>query len=109
MSSAVSPLILIRQYFFRLFHIETNFDLDLKEAIEDAPPLSLSTPDLHDISHHNPFQPLRRSASSSELLYEKVYDADYFVGRKIQFRIRFYRLICLIVGNAALLSSSRVG
>lgn len=51
---------------------EDHFDLDLKEAIE-APPLSLSTPDLHDISaHHNPFQPLRRSASSSELLYEKV-------------------------------------
>lgn len=51
---------------------EDHFDLDLKEAIE-APQLSLSTPDLHDISaHHNPFQPLRRSASSSELLYEKV-------------------------------------
>lgn len=53
------------------FLTENHFDLDLQEAIE-APPLSLSTPDLHDMSHHNPFHPLRRSASSSELLYEKV-------------------------------------
>lgn len=61
-----SPIAILFFYF-----IENHFDLDLKEAL-DAPPLSLSTPDLHDLSYHNPFQPLRRSASSSELLYEKV-------------------------------------
>lgn len=59
-------------YVHILFFVGVHFDLDLQEAIE-APPLSLSTPDLHNITaHHNPFQPLRRSASSSELLYEKV-------------------------------------
>lgn len=65
--------VLICFVFFILFDfcIENHFDLDLKEAIE-APQLSLSTPDLHDMSLHNPFQPLRRSASSSELLYERV-------------------------------------
>ncbi|XP_031619556.1 muscle M-line assembly protein unc-89 [Contarinia nasturtii] len=55
---------------------KNHFDLDLKEAI-DAPPLSLSTPDLSDMSHHSTFQPLRRSASSSELLYEKVMQRFY--------------------------------
>lgn len=59
-------------FFKNIFILGEHFDLDLHEAIE-APPLSLSTPDLHNIAaHHNPFQPLRRSASSSELLYEKV-------------------------------------
>lgn len=63
-----------------VFHafVGDHFDLDLQEAIE-APPLSLSTPDLHNIAaHYNPFQPLRRSASSSELLYEKVNDMKFF-------------------------------
>lgn len=55
---------------------ENQFDLDLKEAIF-APPLSLSTPDLHDISAHEPLYPLRRSASSSELLYEKAMQRFY--------------------------------
>lgn len=54
----------------------TNFNLDLKEAIEETP-LSLSTPNLYDLSQHNPFQPLRRSASSSELLYEKAMQRFY--------------------------------
>lgn len=48
----------------------------MKESIA-APALSLSTPDLHDMSHHNTFQPLRRSASSSEILYEKVMQRFY--------------------------------
>lgn len=48
----------------------------MKESIE-APPLSLSTPDLHDVSDHCSFQPLRRSASSSELLYEKAMQRFY--------------------------------
>lgn len=48
----------------------------MKESIE-APPLSLSTPDLHDVSDHCSFQPLRRSASSSDLLYEKAMQRFY--------------------------------
>lgn len=55
---------------------ENHFDLDLQEAIS-APPLSLSTPDLHDMSIQSAFQPLRRSASSSELLYEKAMQRFY--------------------------------
>lgn len=62
----------IKIYLNNCNFLEDHFDLDLKEAIE-APPLSLSTPDLHDMTEHNSFQPLRRSASSSELLYEKVF------------------------------------
>lgn len=56
--------------------LANNFNLDLKEAIEETP-LSLSTPNLYDLSQHNPFQPLRRSASSSELLYEKAMQRFY--------------------------------
>lgn len=59
-----------------MFVSENDFDLDLKESIE-APPLSLSTPDLHNMSHHSPFHPLRRSASSSEILYEKAMQRFY--------------------------------
>lgn len=55
---------------------ENHFDLDLHEAIS-APPLSLSTPDLHDLTQQDTFQPLRRSASSSELLYEKAMQRFY--------------------------------
>lgn len=50
--------------------------MDLKEAIEETP-LCLSTPNLYDLSQHNSFQPLRRSASSSELLYEKAMQRFY--------------------------------
>lgn len=56
--------------------LANNFSLDLKEAIEETP-LCLSTPNLYDLSRHNPFQPLRRSASSSELLYEKAMQRFY--------------------------------
>lgn len=57
-------------------NLANNFSLDLKEAIEETP-LCLSTPNLYDLSQHNPFQPLRRSASSSELLYEKAMQRFY--------------------------------
>lgn len=50
--------------------------MDLHEAIS-APPISLSTPDLHDMSSYNAFKPLRRSASSSEMLYEKAMQRFY--------------------------------
>lgn len=59
-----------------LIILANNFSLDLKEAIEETP-LCLSTPNLYDLSNHNPFQPLRRSASSSELLYEKAMQRFY--------------------------------
>lgn len=80
-----------------------HFDLDLQEAIE-APPLSLSTPDLHNIAaHYNPFQPLRRSASSSELLYEKVNDTNKNL-KIIQLNYE-NALILSVSGYAKILSS----
>lgn len=42
-----------------------------------APPLSLSVPDLHDYVAQQMNQPLRRSASSTELLYEKAMQRFY--------------------------------
>lgn len=73
-------LFLLPHNFFLFFifnnNAANNFELDLREAIQVSP-LSLSTPDLHNISHHNPFQQLKRSASSSELLYEKEIQRFY--------------------------------
>lgn len=41
------------------------------------PPLSLSVPDLQDYAAQQMNQPLRRSASSTELLYEKAMQRFY--------------------------------
>lgn len=48
----------------------------MNESI-DVPPLSISTPDLHNLSDNCSFPPLRRSASSSEVLYEKAMQRFY--------------------------------
>lgn len=50
--------------------------MDLKEAIS-PPPLSFSVPDLQNISEHQLNSTMRRSASSTELLYEKVMQRFY--------------------------------
>lgn len=50
--------------------------MELEEAIA-APPLSLSVPDLQSYVAQHINQPLRRSASSTELLYEKAMQRFY--------------------------------
>lgn len=58
------------------FFPDAQFDLELEEAIS-PPPLSLSVPDLQDYVAQQMNQPLRRSASSTELLYEKAMQRFY--------------------------------
>lgn len=50
--------------------------MDLKEAIS-APPLSLSVPDLQSLGENDLNRPLKRSSSSTELLYEKAMQRFY--------------------------------
>lgn len=64
------------QYSNCLFLSDNQFDLELEEAIA-PPPLSLSVPDLQDYVAQQLNQPLRRSASSTELLYEKAMQRFY--------------------------------
>lgn len=62
--------------FINIFIPDAQFDLELEEAIA-PPPISLSVPDLQDYVAQQMNQPLRRSASSTELLYEKAMQRFY--------------------------------